>query len=200
MQGLVRDVTATIEVHHGSVTDADVDVLVNASNTILQLGSGVSGAIRVACGRDYQPFLDAVLQQHGGGLEPGACIVTHAGAHPRALWIAHVAVMDYRDPPLHGPPLRVGPDAARIERASVNLWRALEGIATERLSVGMVALGAGTGNLGVRVPTQIACSTLREHFRDHPHSKLARVIFHGFTGGEFADVKAVVSAASPLVG
>ena len=72
-----------IDVWHGSIGDADVDVLVNASNTILKLGSGVSHAIRLSCGPEFQPHLDEVLAARGGGIEPGDVVLTHAGAHPR---------------------------------------------------------------------------------------------------------------------
>ena len=102
-----------VEVRQGSVTAAEVDVLVNASNTLLRLGSGVSAAIRRACGPEYQGFLDAELARQGGGLDPGAVVVTHAGTHPRARFVAHVAVMDYR-----AVATAVAPDLARIDRAS----------------------------------------------------------------------------------
>jgi O-acetyl-ADP-ribose deacetylase (regulator of RNase III) len=178
-----------IELRQGSVTDADVDVLVNASNTLLQLGSGVSGAIRIACGRGYQAFLDQVCAEAGGGLEPGAVVVTHAGSHPRARWIAHLAVMDYRP----NAELR-GPDEARLRRGTLELMDALAGIPEQGISVGMVALGAGTGNLGVRLPTTIACELLRERAPEN----VKRVVFHGFTLVEHLNVLDVVRRYFPV--
>jgi len=181
-----------IEVREGSVTDADVDVLVNASNTMLRLGSGVSNAIRMACGPGYQAFLDGELARHGGGLEPGAVVMTHAGTHPRARCVAHVAVMDYRED-AGGP----APDRARIERGTIALWEQIEQVDLPLVSVGMVALGAGTGNLGVRGPTTIACETLKAHVASRS-SKLARVVFHGYSMVEYLNVLDVVALAFRL--
>lgn len=85
-----------VALKQGSLTDGDETLLVNASNTNLQLGSGVSGAIRKACGTTFQAALDELLEKRGGPLEPGDVVLTNAGAHRRARYIAHVAVMDYR--------------------------------------------------------------------------------------------------------
>ncbi len=187
--------STAIEVHEGSVTDADVDVIVNASNTIGALGSGVSGAIRVACGPGFQEAIERALADAGGPMEPGGVLVTDAGAHHRARHMVHVAVMDYRDDAR-----RVRPDAERIRRGSEELWRAVEtlpagggGEPGGAYSVGMVALGAGTGALGERLPTEIACETLREHLARHPSSRIGRVVFHGFTLPEYINILDVVS-------
>ena len=51
----------TFLVVHGSLTDGAETVLVNASNTNCELGSGVSGAIRRACGLGYQEHIMAAL-------------------------------------------------------------------------------------------------------------------------------------------
>jgi O-acetyl-ADP-ribose deacetylase (regulator of RNase III) len=66
-----------VKVVQGSLTDGDELVLVNASNTNASLGSGVSAAIRAACGADYQEYLSAELDEHkGGAMEPGDVLVT----------------------------------------------------------------------------------------------------------------------------
>lgn len=185
--------TTKIEVRQGSVTDADVDVLVNASNTIGALGSGVSAAIRRACGPGFQETIDRALARRGGSMEPGDVLLTHAGTHPRARFVMHVAVMDYRD---HGV-TRASPDEARIRRGSEKLWDALEDL-PEPVSVGMVALGAGTGGLGERLPTSIACTTLQAHLAGRTTTKIARVVFHGYTLPEYVTVLDVVSDAFPM--
>lgn len=184
-----------LEVRQGSVTDADVDVIVNASNTIGQLGSGVSGAIRRACGPAFQDQIVAALRrERGDSMEPADVLLTHCGAHPRAKFCAHVAVMDYRDDAR-----QVFPDATRIRRASERLWRVLDEQlpAGSTFSVGMVALGAGTGGLGERLPTTIACETLQAHLEGRSATKLGRIVFHGFTVPEYVNVLDVVSAAFP---
>ena len=85
-------------IKQGSLTDGDETVLVNASNTNAQLGTGVSAAIRQACGAGYQEKVLAALEhEFHGPMQPGQVLLTHAGTHPRAIWVAHVAVMDYRE-------------------------------------------------------------------------------------------------------
>lgn len=180
-----------IEVKQGDVTAADADLLVNASNTKAWLGSGVSGAIRRACGAGYQEAITAALAQRfdAAEMEPGDVLITDAGAHPRAKLVAHVAVMDYR--PGHESEAR--PDEARIERGSANLWSAIESApGTSSLSIAMVALGAGTGGLGVRKPTELACTTLRTHLAGRASSRIAKVIFYGWETHEFANIVHVV--------
>jgi O-acetyl-ADP-ribose deacetylase (regulator of RNase III) len=174
---------ASIDVWHGSIGDADVDVLVNASNTLLQLGSGVSAAIRQTCGgATYQSALDERLQREfGGGLEPGAVVITDAGSHPRAKYVAHVAVMDYRP----GPGIVSRPDAARIERGAAELWTKLAAL-PHPVSVGMVALGAGTGGLGLRDSVRIACTTLKAQLETDP-GRICAVQFVAYDELEFAN-------------
>lgn len=183
----------SIEVRQGNVTDADVDVLVNASNTLGRLGSGVSNAIRIACGAGFQESILRALRPRGGALQPGDVLLTHAGTHPRAKFVLHVAVMDYREGARQS-----FPDEARIRRGSAGVWRAVE----EQLppgswSIGMVALGAGTGGLGERLPTAITCASLQEHLAGRTSTKIGRVVFHGYSMPEYANVLDVVRASFP---
>src|SRR5206468_3941367 len=135
-----------VQVRQGSLTDGDETVLVNASNTNGQLGTGVSAAIRAACGNGFQEKIVAALQaRFGGPMEPGEVLVTDAGTHPRARHVAHVAVMDYRE----GFTGSSYPAVELIRGACVKLWRTLEAVDGGPHSVAMVALGAGTGGLGV---------------------------------------------------
>lgn len=174
-----------VEVRQGDVTGSDADLIVNASNTAAWLGSGVSGAIRRACGPGFQEAIGAALKARfvAGEMEPGDVLITDAGAHPRAKYVAHVAVMDYRE----GRGADARPDAARIEKCCRSLWAAIE-LFAEPVSVAMVALGAGTGGLGVRIPTEMTCRTLKEV----SPPKIERVIFFGWETHEYANILHVV--------
>ncbi|RKH68201.1 macro domain-containing protein [Corallococcus llansteffanensis] len=189
-----------IEVAQGSLTDGSERVLVNASNTNVQLGSGVSRAIRLACGPTYQQHLTEALQaRFRGPMEPGQVLVTDAGTHPRAKWVAHVAVMDYRQ----GFSGNSAPNRARIQVCCVNLWNALESIEGgdddgAPLSVAMVALGAGTGGLGVNDPVALACTTLKTHLAARERSRIARVVFYGYELPEYLNTLEVVTRHFPL--
>ena len=171
-----------IEVVQGSLTDGDELVLVNASNTNAMLGSGVSGAIRQACGPGYQQYVfDELARQKKGPMFPGDVMVTHAGTHPKARWIAHLAVMHYRD----GFRGESAPDLGRIRMGCERLWDALEAIPEPQLSVAMVALGAGTGGLGLRDTVKVSAETLKAHCAVLKQTKIGRVRFYGYATHEY---------------
>lgn len=175
-----------VELREGSLTEGTETVLVNASNTNAELGSGVSAAIRQACGKGYQQAVFDELQRvFHGPMEPGEVLLTHAGSAPHAKWVAHVAVMDYREGFTGGS----FPTLERIEQACQRLWPKLDALPGGPHSVAMVALGAGTGNLGVVEPIKVAARTLLAAQPRH----LERVCFYGYSLPEY------VAAAGALV-
>ena len=180
-----------IAVVQGSLTDGNETLLVNASNTNVALGSGVSAAIRRACGPGYQEHILRELEKaHGGPMTPGQVLVTDAGAHPRARWVAHAAVMDYRA----GFTGSSFPTLQVIGACYANLLRAIEAL-PEPVTIAMVALGAGTGQLGVRDPTRVACEALRAY----AGTKVLGCTFYGFEMFEYAAIADVVCEAFPSV-
>lgn len=186
----------TFLVVHGSLIDGAELVLVNASNTHCQLGSGVSGAIRRACGPGYQEHIVAALHaRFGSWMLPGEVLITDAGSHPHAHYVAHVAVMDYR----RGFGADSFPSLSLIRQSCARLWQELEGLRSATpLSVAMVALGGGTGKLGVRQPTEVACQTLAEHLSRRQDTALGRLVFYGYELPEYLAMVEVVGAHFPL--
>ncbi len=182
---------ARIVVKKGSLTDGDELVLVNNGNTNGYLGSGVAAAIRKACGAQFQTTLSKALEEKfKGPMRPGDVLVTDAGAHPRAKWVAHVAVMDYRK----GFAAAVFPTKTTVETCCEHLWKALEQLpGHERLSVAMVALGAGTGDLGVEEPTHLAATTLEAHLAATPLSRIEKVVFYGYHQHEYEAIARVLA-------
>ncbi len=71
----------------GDICDQEVDVIVNAANSALLLGTGVAGAIRQKGGPSIQQECDAI-----GPIEVGGAALTGAGDLP-ASYIAHAAGM-----------------------------------------------------------------------------------------------------------
>lgn len=186
-----------VTIRQGSLTDGDESVLVNASNTNAQLGTGVSAAIHQACGQGYQEQVLALLEhQFHGPMMPGQVLLTHAGTHPRAGWVAHVAVMDYRA----GHTAHSHPTLDTIRTGCERLWDVVETIPGEgSQSVAMVALGAGTGNLGVAEPTRIAAQTLKAHLALHPNTRIERVTFYGLQLPDYLAVAHVLAVEFPEV-
>lgn len=180
-----------VRVARGSLTEGDETLLVNASNTNVSLGSGVSAAIRAACGPGYQEHIaHALAATYGGPMEPGQVLVTDAGAHPRARWVAHAAVMDYREG-FRGSSF---PTLDTIRACAVNIVDAASSL-PEPVTLAWVALGAGTGQLGVREPTRVACETLLAR----PSPRIAGVTFYGYDLVEYAAIADVVSRFFPAV-
>ncbi len=170
--------TRKVRVAQGSLTDGTQDVLINASNTNLELGSGVSGAIRQACGPNYQAYLLEQLQSRcAGPLEPGGVLITGAGTHPNARYVAHAATMDYRQ----GFTGSSYPTLELVEQCYARIWNALADLGEDKLSVAVVALGAGTGQLGVRAPMEKACETLRDFLAGPRASAIGDLCFYGFS-------------------
>ncbi len=187
----------TITLRQGSLTEGQESVLVNASNTNGLLGSGVSAAIRKACGPKFQDTItQALTAKFGGPMEPGQVLVTDAGLDPHARWVLHVAVMDYRQ----GFTGSSYPTAALIEEACVRLWEAVEALPdTQPHSVAMVALGAGTGNLGVAEPTRLALCTLRSHVARRSATRVQHVVFCGYLMHEYLAMGRALVAEEPTL-
>ncbi len=71
----------------GDITDAEVDVVVNAANTRLQLGVGVAGAIRRKGGPTVQQECDLI-----GPVSLGEAAIT-GGGQLKARYVIHAASM-----------------------------------------------------------------------------------------------------------
>src|SRR5215475_8685051 len=80
-----------IEIRQGDITDQpDIEVIVNAANTDLALGSGVAGAILLKGG----PIIDEEGRRQAP-IRLGEAAVTTAGALSNK-YIIHAAAMGYR--------------------------------------------------------------------------------------------------------
>src|SRR3990172_8687577 len=77
-----------MEIVQGDITDADVEAVVNAANTNLQLGGGVAGAIR----RNGGPWIQE--QCNWVGRIPLGEAATTEGGNLKAKWVIHAASME----------------------------------------------------------------------------------------------------------
>jgi O-acetyl-ADP-ribose deacetylase (regulator of RNase III) len=134
-----------IEVHHGDITQLELDALVNAANNRLWMGGGVAGALKRAGGREIEA--EAVKK---GPIPIGEAVVTGAGKL-KARYIIHAAVM--------GQDLNT--DAEKIRQATKNsLLRADElGIK----SLAFPALGTGVGGFPLDECARIMISQVRQY-------------------------------------
>jgi O-acetyl-ADP-ribose deacetylase (regulator of RNase III) len=120
----------------GDIKDFRGDYVINPSNTILKLGSGVSGVLRMMCPK-LQKVMDEWVRENGF-LNPGDIVVTEYPCDEYKFAI-HAAVMDYR--PFAK---RVNPDYERIEMICKNVASFLEG---KDVVVITPLLGTGVGGL-----------------------------------------------------
>lgn len=138
----------------GSITAPELGAhaIVNASNPDVLLGSGVSAAIREACGgRAYQEaLLEALDAEFGEPLGPDDCLVTDAGAATAFRWVLHVPAVDYRmpDPETGGPsgPTRIA-HCTRAALAAADALARAHALAG-RFVLALPLLGAGAGGVG----------------------------------------------------
>jgi O-acetyl-ADP-ribose deacetylase (regulator of RNase III) len=173
-----------VSTYTGSIVDRAVDAhaIVNASNPSVGLGSGVSGAIRDACGgASFQVTVREALEaEFGEPLSAEDCLVTTAGTCDSFRWVLHVPAVDYtrRDADTGGVtgPTRVASclRAALEEVATLARLNDLSG----RFRLATPLLGAGHGGLGVVVSADIMMGALRAWaLAHHDASPLAEIRF-----------------------
>jgi O-acetyl-ADP-ribose deacetylase (regulator of RNase III) len=140
-----KEVRGRITIVEGDVTEQEVDAIVNAANSRLQLGAGVAGAIRKKGGPTIQAECDQV-----GAIEVGEAAVTGAGELP-ARFVIHAAGM------------ALGGEASEASVRS-SMRAALER-ARERScrSIAVPAIGAGVAGF----PLQRCAEVLLEEARRH---------------------------------
>ena len=134
-----------IVLQEGDITEAQVDAIVNAANSRLELGAGVAGAIREKGGPAIQAECDAI-----GPIAVGEAALTGAGALP-ARHVIHAAGMA-----LGG--------AASEESVRSSMRRSLE-LARELgcRSIAVPAIGAGAGGVSTRRCAEVLIAEAWRH-------------------------------------
>jgi O-acetyl-ADP-ribose deacetylase (regulator of RNase III) len=136
---------ARIRLEEGDITAAEVDAIVNAANTDLQLGSGVAGAIRTRGGPEIQRECDA-----HGPIGLGEAAITTAGELP-ARHVIHAAGM------------KLG---GTVEEASLrSCTRAALELAERHglQSIAFPAIGTGVGGFSVQRCAEVMLEEVRDH-------------------------------------
>ncbi|WP_345973473.1 macro domain-containing protein [Sulfurimonas diazotrophicus] len=132
------------------------DFIVNPSNTVLTLGSGVSGAFAAACGPALQNAMTRALRETGK-LQKGDVVAT--GGCPRFGSVLHAAVMDYNPGATEALP-RLG----EITTILHNIQTALASFAAlhdKNVTLALPLMGTGVGGLDKRRVLEI----YRDFFR-----------------------------------
>ncbi|HPI02583.1 MAG TPA: macro domain-containing protein [Candidatus Goldiibacteriota bacterium] len=155
-----------IELVHGDITGVSADIIVNAANNELWMGSGVAGAIKIKGGREIET--EAMSK---GPVEPGQAVETGAGKLPYRH-VIHAAVMG-RD---------TSPDSVIIEEAVSNSLKLAEKLQCS--SIVFPALGTGVGGFSLEKCAEIMTEEVKAFDRAAPlHVK--KVIFALFSQKAF---------------
>ena len=141
----------------GDITDADVDAVVNAANTQLQLGSGVAGAIRRKGGPTIQHECDAL-----GPVSLGEAAMT-GGGQLKACYVIHAASMHLGGLTAEG----------SLRDSTINsLKRAEE---KKLSSIAFPAIGTGVAGFPLSRCAQVMLEEVRKHLNSP--TNLERVCF-----------------------
>ena len=141
----------------GDITAMDVDAVVNAANTDLQLGGGVAGAIRAHGGPAIQEECD-----HASPIALGEAAVT-TGGRLKALYVIHAASMR----------LGGGTTAESLRQATHHsLLRAEE---KGLKSIAFPAIGSGVAGFPIAECARIMLDVTLEHLR--VRTSLERIYF-----------------------
>jgi len=145
----------------GDITTQEVDAVVNAANSALQLGAGVAGAIRERGGPSIQQECDAI-----GPISVGDAAVTGAGKLP-ARYVIHAAGM---------------PPGGGATEASVrsSMRRSLE-LARERglRVVAVPAIGAGIAGFPMQRCAEVLIEEARAHLAGETSLEEVRFVLFG---------------------
>jgi O-acetyl-ADP-ribose deacetylase (regulator of RNase III) len=144
-----------VELQTGDIIAVRADAVVNASNTLLRLGAGVSGALRRACG----PGLQAEMSTKAP-IEPGGLARTGAYDLVNVRCILHVATASG------------GADVVHRALANVLVHAAAQTLD----SVATPALGTGTGGLAIERCAAIFRDVLAEHAATAELPRIVRVV------------------------
>jgi O-acetyl-ADP-ribose deacetylase (regulator of RNase III) len=150
-----------IVILEGDITEQEVDAIVNAANSELQLGAGVAGAIREKGGPTIQQECDV-----HGPVAVGEAAVTGAG-ELSARFVIHAAGMP--------PGGRASDDSIRS-----SVKRSLE-LAREQgcRSIAIPAIGAGIGGFSAQRCAEILLAEAQAHLAGETPLEEVRFVLYG---------------------
>ena len=136
-------------VKQGNLLNEDnATFIVNASNTKLILGSGVSMAFKRHCGIELQKEMIVQLEKLDSSLNKGDIVVTSSGSATNFKYALHVAVMDYNQGIRGDDKL---PILDNIEEALINIESNLKEYSNEKsdesIKLVLPLMGCGVGGL-----------------------------------------------------
>ncbi|BAF73251.1 macro domain-containing protein [Sulfurovum sp. NBC37-1] len=181
-----------ITVKQGNLLEEEnATFIVNASNTRLILGSGVSMSFKRHCGHELQEEMGFKLDAIGEELRKGDIVATSSANAKNFRYALHVAIMDYNKGTKE---CNKYPALNDIEIALENIEPYLEWYAkehTEPMKLVLPLLGCGTGGLDV-----CKVSNLYKSFLSRDVSFDCNVVIYGYSEKDYELIKSFMIPSS----
>ncbi len=164
----------------GNLITEEADFIVNASNTRLILGSGVSMAFKRHCGIQLQTELDAILGSMDGELQQGDVVVSSSANATNFKYALNVAVMNYNRGVRQTDKL---PTLKTIEQSLQNIQKHLLLYAekhSKSLKIAIPLMGCGVGGLD-----KVEVIKLYHNFFSQPIEIECEVIIYGYSDEDY---------------
>jgi len=177
----------SIVVKQGNLLNEEADFIVNASNTKLILGSGVSMAFKRHCGIELQHEMNCVLKSIEGSLIQGDVVATSSGKASNFKYSLHVAVMNYNQGIKHD---QKNPMISTIEKALQNIENYLLWYAKNRsnsMKLVLPLMGCGIGGLD-----KMNVIKTYETFFNRPIGIECELVVYGYTDEDYYSIVQII--------
>jgi O-acetyl-ADP-ribose deacetylase (regulator of RNase III) len=171
----------TIEVVRGSVTDQDVDAIVNAANTGMRGGGGIDGRIHRAAGPS---MMEELIRVAPHGAKTGT-VVTTGGHNLKQKFVFHTPGPVWNGGKKGEPELLASCYRSCIEEAD---RRGLE-------SIGYCSISTGVYGYPIDLAAPLAVKAVVEFLNAQPQTSIRRVVFAMYGADEFDVFSRALEAA-----
>ncbi len=176
-----------IIVKQGNLLNEEADFIVNASNTKMILGSGVSMAFKRHCGIELQYEMNKALSSISGNLAQGDVIATASAKAENFKYSLHVAIMDYNKDTKHN---EKKPTIDVIKKALHNIEHYLYWYAknkSKQIKLVLPLMGCGVGGLNKTDVLQ----TYKKFFYKNTDID-CKVVIYGYTSEDYRQILEVL--------
>jgi O-acetyl-ADP-ribose deacetylase (regulator of RNase III) len=154
-----------IKLIQGDITELNTDVIVNAANAQLRLGSGVAGAIR----RKGGPLIQEECNKIGGTFVGGAVITT--GGELKVKRVIHAV----------GPRMGEGNEDEKLKNATLNSLKLMDEHELKRIA--FPAISTGVFGYPIEECAKIMISTAKEYLSGE--TQIEEVVFCLYSQPDF---------------
>ena len=154
-----------IKIIQGDITEQETDVIVNAANSQLILGSGVAGAIRNKGGPSIQHECNNI-----GGTHVGGAVITTAG-NLKAKHVIHAV----------GPRMGEGNEDDKLKNATLNSLKLMDKHSLK--SITFPAISTGAFGYPIEKCAKIMIATTKQYLLSK--TQIEEIIFCLYTSSDF---------------